>query len=155
LATDPKITFIIKKASVEHIPEIVAIEMASFASPWSARLFYDEIIKPTSEPYVLLKKDGGKEMVVGYIFIWRFYDEIEIANIAVHPDYRRIGIGFKFMNKVLNLYRGKIRKAFLEVRISNTPAQKLYRKLGFVKICIRKKYYSDTNEDAIVMMKEF
>ncbi len=130
---------------------IVAIENVSFPSPWPKRIFEREIQAKNSYKRVI-RFQGS---VVAYIVTWTIYDEVHILNIAVHPDFRKIGLGKMLMWDCLNfsLDRG-LKLAILEVRVSNTSAIKLYQKIGFKTLRIRKKYYSDTGEDAYVMMYE-
>lgn len=146
---------IIRRCEIRDVPQILLIERASFSSPWPEYFFYEELTSAHSYPFVaIVQAPDGKEKVVGYIFIWRMEDEIEIANIAVHPHYRNMGIGTQLIKSMETLFRNVVSKMFLEVRVSNYPARNLYKKLGFKEVGIRRRYYSDTGEDAIVMMKD-
>jgi len=139
----------------EDLAEVIQIEKMSFKSPWPEFHFYHELAAPYSHPYVVEGKfSNGRTKIVGYIFLWIFGEEVEIANIAVHPNYRRMKIGTSMLSVIEDIYRNKAKKFFLEVRVSNTPAIKLYKKMGFKEVGIRKRYYTDNNEDAIIMMKE-
>ncbi len=130
---------------------IVAIENVSFPSPWPKRIFEREIKSSTSYNRVI-RLSG---IVVGYIVTWTIYDEVHILNVAVHPEFRQSGLGEKLMMDCIVESADKgLKYAILEVRITNTGAQKLYEKLGFKTIQVRRKYYSDTGEDAYVMMLE-
>lgn len=130
---------------------IIAIESVSYPSPWPRRVFEREIKADNSYKRVI--RLGG--FVVGYIVTWTIYDEVHILNIAVHPDYRNMGIGEKLMSDCLSYSSGNgLKYAVLEVRVSNNAARNLYHKIGFREIQLRKKYYSDTGEDGIVMMYE-
>ncbi len=133
------------------LDEIVSIENASFPSPWPRRIFEREIQAKNSYKRVI--RFSGS--VVGYMVTWTIYDEVHILNIAVHPDFRKIGLGEMLLRDCLNFARKQALKlAILEVRVSNISAIKLYEKIGFKTLRIRKKYYSDTGEDAYVMMYE-
>lgn len=146
---------LIRRCEIRDLPQVILIERASFSSPWPEHFFYEELTSSYSHPFVaVIPTEDGGEKVVGYIFIWKLDDEIEIANIAVHPHYRNMGIATKLIKSMEVLFRDTASRVFLEVRVSNYPARNLYKKLGFKEIGIRRGYYTDTGEDAIVMMKE-
>jgi len=133
------------------LDEIVAIENVSFPSPWSRRIFEREI-EATNSYKRVIRFSGS---VVAYIVTWTIYDEVHILNIAVHPDFRKIGLGEMLLRDCLGFsYERGLKLAVLEVRTSNNSAIKLYEKIGFKTLRVRKKYYSDTGEDAYVMMYE-
>lgn len=143
--------FEIDKITPADLDGIVTIENASFPSPWPRRIFEREIKSDKSYNRVIRISD----IVVGYIVTWTIYDEVHILNVAVHPEFRKAGLGEKLMRDCLSESAEKgLKYAILEVRITNVGAQKLYDKLGFKTIQVRHKYYSDTNEDAYVMMLE-
>lgn len=131
---------------------IMSIEKASFSSPWSARFFLQELKVPCARS--LLAVEGEK--AVGYIIYWLLPGEIDIHNLAVHPAYRRQGIGRALLQAVIGeaKRRGSV-GVTLEVRTSNEAAQRLYQSLGFVASGVRKGYYSDTGEDALAMVLDF
>lgn len=134
---------------IKDIDEVCEIENLSFNTPWSRESFEAEILKNHLARYVVAKIDGR---VVAYGGMWIVLDEAHITNIAVHPDYRGRRIGEKLVQEMLETAKkcgaGSIT---LEVRASNDVARKLYRKLGFTDSGVRKGYYSDTGEDAIIM----
>ncbi|NIP38037.1 MAG: ribosomal protein S18-alanine N-acetyltransferase [Candidatus Dadabacteria bacterium] len=133
----------------DHIPQIMEIEKLSFPTPWHKKIFELEIGKPRTLNSVY--KMGEK--VVGYLISWMLYDEIHILNVAVHPDFRRNGIAKKLIDYTIERFKSKgAVTVILEVRTSNIAAQNLYEKMGFQVLRTRKKYYSDTGEDALVMM---
>jgi len=137
-----------REAVPEDIPDIMAIERLSFASPWSESGFMNEIKKPYSISLVGV----AEKHVVGYIIAWYVTDEIHIANLAVHPEYRCHGIAGILVNRVI----GQCTRAVwigLEVRRSNTAARALYGKLGFSEIGVRKGYYEAEGEDALIMAR--
>lgn len=143
--------FEIDRITVEDLDGIVAIENVSFPSPWPKRIFEREIRSEKSYNRVI-RMSG---IVVGYIVTWTIYDEVHILNVAVHPEFRKTGLGEKLMQDCLEVSaENDLKYAILEVRVSNTSAQKLYRKLGFKTIQVRRNYYTDTGEDAYVMMLE-
>lgn len=135
------------------MPEVWAIESASFSNPWRKTAFIGEIHNPPiSHPYVIVH--SSEKRVIGYIIYWLLQEEVQISNIAIHPDYRRMGIGETVLRQVMAKLKGeKVRFIFLEVRPSNTIAIDLYKKLGFDIVGIRKDYYRNPEEHAIVMGK--
>jgi ribosomal-protein-alanine N-acetyltransferase len=137
--------------NASDLDEIVAIENVSFPSPWPRRIFEREIEAQNSYKRVI--RFAGS--IVAYIVTWTIYDEVHILNIAVHPDFRKIGLGEMLLSDCLEYsYLRGLKSAVLEVRTSNRRAIRLYEKLGFKTFRVRKKYYSDTREDAYVMMFE-
>lgn len=139
--------------TVEHIPGVLEIEQLSFTTPWSQQAFTYEILS-NNFAYYLVALEESK--VVGYAGIWLVMDEAHITNVAVHPKYRGRSIGETLMLEMVRqaVIRGTVRMT-LEVRPSNKAARELYNKLGFEEKGLRKKYYTDTNEDAIIMWLEF
>lgn len=134
------------------LDEIMTIERASFSYPWSPRFFLQELRVPCARS--LLAVLGGK--TVGYIVYWLLPSEVDIHNLAVHPTYRRQGIGMSLLQGVVEeAKRNGASKVTLEVRKSNEAAQRLYHFLGFVARGVRKGYYSDDGEDALAMVLEF
>ena len=135
----------------DDLDAMVDIENVSFPSPWPKRIFEREIQAKNS--YKRVVRFQGS--VVAYIVTWTIYDEVHILNVAVHPDFRKIGLGEMLMRDCLSFSSEHgLKLAILEVRVSNNSAIKLYEKIGFKTLRIRKKYYSDTGEDAYVMMFE-
>jgi len=138
---------------VKDIPFVIEIENVSFSNPWPESSFRGEIENyPFSFPYVIV--DYRNKRVIGYIIFWHINDNIQISNIAIHPDYRRKGIARLLLQRVINsLQKEKVKYITLEVRPSNLTAQSLYRKLGFEIIGVKENYYSKPDENAIVMVK--
>ena len=133
------------------IENVIAIERASFQFPWSTRFFLDELQVDCARS-ILAEVDGR---IVGYVLFWFLPEEVDIHNIAVHPDFRRKGIGRLLLEQVVDSARRQERlRVTLDVRFSNAPAQNLYRSFGFVIRGLRKGYYSDNGEDALVMALE-
>jgi len=133
--------------------DVHAIERASFPNPWHLSTFRGEIHnRSISSPYVIVHR--LEKRIIGYIICWHLQDEVQISNIAVHPDFRRMGIGESVLKWVLaQLDEGGAKLISLEVRPSNMAAIKLYNKLGFDILGIRKNYYHNPHEHAIVMGK--
>jgi len=135
----------------EDLAEVRVIETLSFSNPWSDNTFRGEIQNTSiSFPLVVVRKPG--DHVVGYIIFWHVQEDVQINNIAVHPDIRGKGVGEALMRHVLE----KVRKngatfVTLEVRASNDAAVTLYKKLGFEILGTRKNYYTHPDEDALMM----
>lgn len=132
-----------------HVPEVAAIEAASYRDPWSKASFQEVIILADTSWVALA--DG---MVAGFLITQWVLDEIHILNIAVKAEFRQQGIAAQLLTTLVDLsvQRG-MKEMFLEVRLTNTAAQKLYRKFGFTHLATRKNYYSD-GEDALIMFRQ-
>jgi ribosomal-protein-alanine N-acetyltransferase len=133
------------------LPDVLAIENISFPNPWHETTFRGEIQNnDLSYPLVVIHRNLDK--VIGYIVYWKIREEVQINNIAVHPDFKSMGIGEAILGDVIQEARGEgVHYISLEVRPSNTAARGLYAKLGFELIGIRRNYYSNPDEDAIVL----
>ena len=140
----------------EDIDQVLAIEQASFSMPWSRNLFLSEFRSPgVSTLLVSLAADTPPRTVTGYLIFWLVEDEMHILNLAVAPAYRRRGIARQLvLDAIKHAYAKGARRAFLEVRASNTAAQKLYSNLGFTGSFVRKDYYDSPIEDAVIMTLE-
>jgi ribosomal-protein-alanine N-acetyltransferase len=136
---------------VGDLPTVLAIERISFPNPWHEVTFRGEILNEgISFPLVAVHKT--EKRIVGYIVYWLIKDEIMVNNIAVDPDFRRRGVGEAILREVLeNIRREGVVFVSLEVRISNNAARALYEKLGFRLLGIRENYYSNPQEDALVL----
>jgi len=128
---------------------VLVIEKASFTLPWSREAFYNELVHNRYAKYVVMEHDGR---LVGYCGMWVVVDEAHITNVAVLPEYRGKKLGEALMRKMMDMAKqlGAVTMT-LEVRVSNEVAQSLYRKLGFLNGGVRKRYYPDNQEDALVM----
>jgi ribosomal-protein-alanine N-acetyltransferase len=127
---------------------ILEIETLSFPSPWPSSAFIKEIENPISHLWGLVT-DGS---LAGYTCFWMFDTEIQLLNLAVHPQRRGMGCGNHLMTKMIEtgISRG-IHQIWLEVRVSNGAAQRLYHSLGFEEVGRRPGYYTETKEDAVIM----
>lgn len=140
---------IIRPMSPGDVDEILEIEKKSFKMPWSKAAFLAELANPFSYKFVAVED----KRVVGYIVLWDYNVAFHIANIAVHPERRRRGIGSMLLKKALELAKEMgIKSIYLEVRESNVAAQKLYEKFGFYRIGLKRNYYRD-GENAVEMKK--
>lgn len=136
---------------LSHVDDVVAIEKLSFKTPWSRDAFISEIVRNKCARYRIIKIG---ERVIAYGGMWIMVDEAHITNIAVAPKYRGEGIGNVIVEDMINCARGlNINSMTLEARKSNTIALNLYSKFGFKEVGIRKGYYQDTGEDAVIMWK--
>jgi ribosomal-protein-alanine N-acetyltransferase len=134
----------------DDIPAVLGIEEISFATPWSEQDFLNELYRKNT----LLRTALFEGNIIGYICVtFRAY-ESHILNLAVHPDFRRRGVATILMdNAVGELKKRGCMFVYLKVRLSNAGAQKFYELLGFQVEGIRKKYYDDPVEDALMMMR--
>ena len=135
-----------------HIDGIIAIEKTSFQQPWQRISFLNELSCRDALDVVVLDPPGGQ--ILAYACLRLTLDEIHLLKIAVAPRWRRRGIATWLLDSCLGLaQRRNARKAYLEVRRSNVSAIDFYDKVGFQIIGTRPKYYTDTGEDALIMMK--
>lgn len=133
------------------IENVIAIERVSFQFPWSVRFFLEELQVECARS-VLAEMEGR---IVGYVLFWLLSEDVDIHNIAVHPEFRRHGIGRGLLEQVVAAARHReYTRVTLDVRRSNAPAQRLYESFGFTLRGVRKGYYSDNGEDALVMALE-
>lgn len=140
---------IIEDMKVEDITEIVSIENASFTTPWSETLFYNETRKAIAVSRVA--RIAGK--VVGYLCANLVLDEGHILNLAVHPQFRRLAVASSLIKEMIEIMKERdCRSVFLEVRISNEQALRMYEKFGFILLGTRKNYYISPVEDAVIMV---
>jgi [ribosomal protein S18]-alanine N-acetyltransferase len=133
---------------------IERIERRAYPTPWSRSMFAGEIAKQSS--ICLGAVDGDEDdRLVGYLIISRYADAWHIMNIAIDEDYRRRGIATQLLNRLFELTSSDDRRGYtLEVRVSNGHAIRLYESLGFVARGIRRGYYTDNREDALIMWKD-
>jgi len=146
------VTVLIRRMRLEDVPAVHAIDVLSFSLPWPERSFRFELTEnPTSRGWVT-EVDG---QVAAMLVLWFIVDEAHIATIAVHPDFRRQGLGEQILIHALRAVQDEgARRAFLEVRAGNFAAQALYKKYGFEIAGVRRGYYRDNNEDALLMNLE-
>lgn len=135
----------------EDVDEIVEIEKLSFSTPWSRSALLGELRYPRQAVYLVARVKGR---VVGYVGMWAVVNEGHITNIAVHPVYRGQGVGTRLLSFLIAVAESReINALTLEVRQSNVRARRLYERMGFVASGIRTGYYSDNNEDAVIMWR--
>lgn len=140
------------KMNADHVPQIAALEKLCFSDPWSENSIASELENGLSLWLVAL--DGPR--VAGYVGSQSVLGESDMMNVAVHPDYRRQGVGKELVTALITCLKEKGNyQLTLEVRASNISAQKLYENLGFVEIGRRKNYYRAPKEDALILQKKF
>jgi ribosomal-protein-alanine N-acetyltransferase len=135
----------------EDLPAVMEIERRSFAQPWSRAFFEKELATPFAHLVSAVEQADGQSLIIGYSCTWRVADEVHLLNVAVHPERRGLGIGRVLVEAVLDESRAaSARLISLEVRAGNVVARRLYRRLGFVDVGVRRGYYAP-GQDAIVM----
>lgn len=138
--------------TMEHIPQLAALERACFSRPWSEESLQGELWNDSA---VIIVAEGEDGTVLGYAGLQTVLDEGYINNVAVDEKYRRQGIADELIAAFVRFGRAKLAFLTLEVRASNAPAIALYAKHGFVEVGRRKNYYDDPKEDALLMTLTF
>lgn len=139
-----------RKMTIEDVPAVHAIELATFPTPWTLDSFYYEITENQFSHYLVAENEANE--LVGFCGLWLVIDAAQITNVAVVESVRGQGIGETLMREAMRAAtEANMEMMSLEVRITNTVAQNLYRKLGFQDGGVRKGYYTDNQEDALVM----
>lgn len=146
-------TMTFRKMKTEDIEQVLNVEKQSFTLPWSREAFFNELNHNEYAVYMVIEDEGK---IAGYCGAWIVIDESHITNIAILPEYRGQKLGEALLRKMIeiSISMGVVRMT-LEVRVSNAVAISLYEKLGFQKGGIRKRYYTDNQEDAYVMWVNF
>lgn len=136
----------------KDVKGVFDISNSSFSIPWSINSINGELNNPLAK--YIVARDEDVNLIVGFVGAWIVVGEASITNIAVHPNYRNLGIGYKLLDSLINLCNDlDCTLINLEVRASNNSAQNLYKKSGFNVDGLRKGYYEDNKEDAILMTK--
>lgn len=139
----------VRKMAAEDVDAVVAIETDAFTSPWQSETFLGLIDRPGLELLALEHREAG---VIGYAVLWCILDQGELANMAVTPAHRGRGLGSFLLARVIDVARARgLETIFLEVRVSNEPAARLYSRFGFSEVGVRRGYYEHPKEDALVM----
>ena len=142
-----------RKLKLRDLAAIEEIERTSYPTPWSRSMFAGELAKPSS--ICLGAVEAESEELIGYLIISRYVDAWHVMNIAVAPEYRRRGIARSLMERLFEVTARDARRGYtLEVRVSNEAAIRLYEELGFKTRGIRRGYYTDNREDALIMWKD-
>ena len=141
----------IRVLELSDLSAIETIEQKAYPTPWSRSMFASELAKPTS---ICLGAFEGQDLV-GYVVNSRYVDAWHVMNVAVDPDHQRRGIATALLEKLFEVTRDDERRGYtLEVRVSNEDAIALYEKLGFEARGIRRGYYTDNREDALIMWRD-
>ncbi len=144
----------IRRLLEADLDQILEIEPVAFGSHhWSRQSFINELNNPGGRYFSIVEPSSN--LIYGYSGYWLIGDEAHVTTLAVHPDYRRIGVGeLLLINDIHSALKVGAKCMTLEVRVSNDPAQKLYYKYGFKSMGLRRKYYQDNSEDALVLWME-
>jgi len=143
--------FRVRDMTLRDLEGVLAIEEASFTTPWSRGMFAEELERPFSVQCVA---EDPSEKVLGYAVSWNVAGESHLLNIAVHPGWRSRGVGGALLRECIRRgARAGSSRIHLEVRAGNEGAQRLYRGCGFLFDGIRKNYYTDTGEDAVLLSR--
>jgi [ribosomal protein S18]-alanine N-acetyltransferase len=143
----------VRRLQLRDLSAIEEIERSSYPTPWSRSMFAGELTKPSS--ICLGAFDGETKALLGYLIISRYVDAWHVMNVAVAPEHRRRGIAGSLLERLFELTAGDGRRGYtLEVRVSNISAIKLYERAGFRARGIRRGYYTDNREDALIMWRD-
>ena len=144
-------TIELRRLALADLLAIEEIERRSYPTPWSRSMFAGELTKVSSISLGAFED----ERLVGYVIVSRYVDAWHIMNVAVHPGYRRQGVASRLLDELFDLTSGDPRRGYtLEVRVSNATAIALYERFGFEPSGIRRGYYTDNREDALIMWKD-
>jgi [ribosomal protein S18]-alanine N-acetyltransferase len=138
----------IRGLTYSDLPDVIAIERRSFPAPWSLAMFVLELSKPSS---ICVGAIGNGELA-GYLICSRYHTVWHLMNLAVDLDHRRLGIASRLIDHLL-AEAGEDERYTLEVRVSNAEAIRMYESFGFRSAGIRRRYYHDNNEDALIMWR--
>ena len=143
---------IFQRMSQEDTAQVAALECSCFSTPWSENAIISELNNPLS--LWIVAKD--ENTVVGYVGSQSVLGEADMMNLAVHPNYRRMGVGRALVEHIIEQLRNReVHSLTLEVRASNEAAQNLYKSMGFQQVGRRPNYYRDPKEDALILRKEW
>lgn len=143
----------IRRMQASDVDNVITIEEKAYGEHhWSKESFLNELSNELARYNCAFDEDGN---LVGYSGCWQILEEVHITNIAVSPDFRRKKVGEKLLKRIVDeCYENMAKYITLEVRVSNTPAINLYEKYGFKSLGVRKGYYQNNNEDALIMWTE-
>lgn len=147
-----KDNILVRPMAIADVDGVMAVEKDSFSTPWSRSAFEEELAQNRLARYIVAEEDG---QVVGYAGMWLVINEAHVTNVAVSGSRRGGGIGRLLMETLMELARENgMGSMTLEVRVSNMVARHLYETLGFAEAGIRKNYYSETKEDALILWRD-
>ncbi len=143
---------VIADMTLDDVAGVQEVERSSFPVPWPANAFRHELTQNRNAHYIVAREG---ERIVGYAGLWLMVDEAHITTFAVHPDARRRRVGERLLQRLFEIATDVGAEWItLEVRASNLAAQRLYEKYGFKRAGVRRRYYSDNSEDALIMWTE-
>jgi [ribosomal protein S18]-alanine N-acetyltransferase len=145
----------VRRLTLSDLDDVERIERESYPTPWSRSMFAGELAKPSSASLGANDVDAPGAPLVGYLIISRYVDAWHVMNIAVTAAYRRHGVAKRLLEELFVRTENDPRRGYtLEVRISNSAAISLYESLGFYATGVRRGYYTDNREDALIMWKD-
>ena len=146
------VSFSLRRLELSDIDAIQRIERVSYPTPWSRSMFASELAKQSSLSIAAVTPEGT---LVGYLVLSRYVDAWHVMNVAVDPRYRRRGIASAMLTRLFEETAGDAERGYtLEVRVSNSSAIGLYERFGFVSRGVRRGYYTDNREDAVIMWRD-
>jgi ribosomal-protein-alanine N-acetyltransferase len=145
-------SFSLRRLELSDLDAIETIERVSYPTPWSRSMFVSELAKPSSLSIAAVLPD---EQLIAYLVLSRYVDAWHVMNVAVAPAFRRLGVASAMLHNLFEVTKEDAQRGYtLEVRVSNAPAIRLYESFGFVSRGVRRGYYTDNREDALIMWKE-
>jgi len=148
----PELNVVVAPMELADVASVEAIEQASFSAPWPPNAYRTELQTNRLAHYLVIRVGP---QIVGYAGLWLMVDEAHVTTFAIHPDWRRQRLGERLLMALLEIAQDRrAAEATLEVRLSNLAARRLYEKFGFRPVGIRPRYYTDNNEDALIMTTE-
>ena len=145
----------LRRLVLDDLEKIDEIERRAYPTPWSRSMFAGELAKPTSICLGAFGADEEDGSLVGYLIVSRYVDAWHVMNIAVDPPHRGRGVATMLLERLFELTIDDARRGYtLEVRVSNATAIALYERLGFTSRGLRRGYYTDNREDALIMWKD-
>jgi [ribosomal protein S18]-alanine N-acetyltransferase len=147
-----ELSFSLRRLELADLDEIERIERVSYPTPWSRSMFATELAKQSSLSIAAVAPEG---QLMGYLVLSRYVDAWHVMNVAVDPEHRRLGIASAMLSHLFEVTRGDAERGYtLEVRVSNIPAIRLYERFGFASRGVRRGYYTDNREDALIMWRD-
>ena len=148
-------TIELRRLLLDDLTEIEEIERRSYPTPWSRSMFAGELAKPSSICLGAFEAEGEDGALVGYLIVSRYVDAWHVMNVAVDPEHRGRGVGTMLLERLFDLTSDDAHRGYtLEVRVTNVKAIDLYERLGFRSGGLRRGYYTDNREDALIMWKD-
>jgi len=148
-------TIELRRLGLADLRAIEEIERRSYGTPWSRSMFAGELAKPSSICLGAFEAEGENGELCGYLIVSRYVDAWHVMNVAVDPDHRGRGIATMLIERLFEVTADDVRRGYtLEVRVSNATAIELYERLGFQARGVRRGYYTDNREDALIMWKD-